>query len=76
MLTYSLTSSVSARLAQFPTLPPRRPMASQSEKFAERRRKELEAYLTALLREQELRSCNEIHSFLELGFLLGRAAQP
>ena len=54
-------------------LPPARAYLTQDVRFAERRRGELESYLAALAQEPELRSCSELHSFLELGLLVRRS---
>jgi hypothetical protein len=59
-------------VVQLPLLPPKRSYSTQDERFAERRRAELEGYLQLLVREPELRSCPELHGFLELGLLLRR----
>ena len=55
-------------------LPPKRSYSTQHEKFAEKRRQELDAYLRALIATPELRSSAELHGFLELGMLLRRTA--
>lgn len=46
--------------------------STQTEKFAERRRGELDAYLARLMAEPDLRGSRELHSFLELGLLIRR----
>ena len=68
-----LTSGVAARwMGAFPALPPKRGWSTQDERFAERRRGELQAYLAALVSEPETRACAELQGFLELGLLLRR----
>ena len=68
-----LANGLAARLmGSFPVLPPKRGWSTQNEEFAERRRVELQAYLCSLVAEPEMRSCSELHSFLELGLILRR----
>ena len=68
-----LDSGVAARwMGAFPPLPPKRGWSTQDERFAERRRGELQAYLAALVSEPETRGCAELQAFLELGLLLRR----
>ena len=68
-----VNSSIAARwMGDFPELPPKRNWATQDERFAERRRAELQQYLSLLVRDPETRSCGELTSFLELGLILGR----
>ena len=62
-----------SRVGLFPSLPPRRSFSTQDERFAERRRGELEQYLAGLVAEPEMRSCAELHAFLELGLILRRS---
>ena len=65
-----VASGYGARVGYLPVLPPKRSFSTQSEKFAERRRSELEIYLITLVTEPELRCCPELASFLELGVIL------
>ena len=56
-----------------PRLPPAYAFSSQDANFAERRRVELDAYLTALVQQPQLRASAELHTFLELSMLLRRS---
>ena len=66
----ALHSTLGAGGAALPAFPPKRSTRSQNERFAHKRRQELEAYLAKLATAQT-RYRPELHSFLELGLLLG-----